>query len=161
MNVHPRRLGVSMAALVAVCAFGPANVTAARAATVISCAGISTFDIGNSLTTAGGVGGTWTASGDCGVIDTAGLPFGAFSFGPVGPNSSSYTYSGNCVEGTMSFTGGGVAHFVAGLFVLEAQANGRAAEWVGALIPSSAATVCKGTPGTTLTWSGPSQGNGV
>ena len=160
MKLRPRRLGACMAGLVAVCAFGPTSVTTARAATVISCVATSTFDIGNSLTAAGNVAGTWTSAGDCGVVDTAGVPFGAFTFGPVGPTSIPYTYSGTCSEGSMSFSGG-VGLFVAGVFLLETQTNGRTAEWVGALTPSSAGSVCKGTPGTTLSWSGPSQGNGV
>jgi hypothetical protein len=154
------RLSSCFAALASVCVLGPASVTTAQAGVVDSCVATSTFDIGNSLTAAGGVPGTWTRAGDCGVVDTGGLPFGAVTFGPGSFVSVPYTYSGTCYEGSMSFTGG-IAVFVAGFFVAETQANGRIAEWVGALVPSSAGTVCKGAPGSALTWSGPSQGNGI
>jgi hypothetical protein len=161
MKLRPRRLGACMAALVAVCVFAPTNVTPARAASAISCAGGVSLDIGNSLTSPSTpVAGTWTASGECAVADTSNSPLLTVTGQPAA--SLTYNYQGTCFLGTMNFANNDwTGVFVAGLFAIERQASGRFAEWVGAVVPSNATQVCKGTPGTSMVWTGKAEGNGI
>ena len=135
-------------------------MTTAHAATVIGCAGDTSLDIGNSTTSGTPFIGTWTVGpSTCAFVDSSGGVFGAVTVEEPPTFTASYTYSGTCAEGTMSF-GTGIGVFVAGLFVIEGQQNGRALEYVGALHPATAVGLCTGTPAT-MTWKGVAAGTGV
>lgn len=69
--------------------------------------------------------------------------------------SLTYTYSGNCVEGTFSFTSGGIALFIGGVLIGEAQSGGAVTSFVAAGAPLGITVPCRGSSTSTIIWGAP------
>jgi hypothetical protein len=128
------------------------GVQHAAAASAKDCTGQYSIQIPDSLSmvTALPSSDSWVRT--CASVDTAATPpiWGDVTVNPD-TNSNSFVYTGNCVEGTISFSDGGFGVFIAGVVVIVNP--GLQQQFTAVTAPSGAA--CLATSSTTLrTWSG-------
>lgn len=130
------------------------GVRTAHASDLTACFGITSFTIADTLSTETVPGVVAWGPRTCADVTILGLPFNGIVVGPSS-GSSPYVYNGMCLEGTMQFPNGGIGVFVGGVEVLEVQAGGSAAVFVGVSVPTPLAVPCLGPFGSTITWAGP------
>ncbi len=127
------------------------GIRPAAASTATECVGTYSLVVPNTLATFVTITALDNAAGSC-VGETVNGSSSLLNVTTPGPwgSSNPVTYTGDCVEGSVSYGDGGGGVFLAGLLVV---ANPRGAAFVAVLTPPSAP--CMGAPGSTLTWSGP------
>jgi hypothetical protein len=152
-----RRVAVAVMGVAAVTVSQLIGVHPAHASSVVACPGTFTITLPATIGTV--TAQTYTASdaGSCATVDDAGSPpvFGDVTVGPRN-DSNAFTYTGNCAEGSLTFSDGGGGIFLAGIVVLF---NGHPGAFVGVVTPSG--TPCQGGLGSTMTWTGVGDWNAV
>lgn len=145
-----RRIAVAGLVLVVVTSLQLVSIRPAGAVAVAECAGTYTINIPDTIESTTVVGDTDNWSLSCGVVNPSANPIvGAVQVFPY-VTGNSFTYTGNCVRGALSFSTGGGGLFIAGVVLLD---NVASAHVVTALVKPNG-TPCEGMTGSTRSWNG-------
>src|SRR5258708_39485465 len=122
-------------AIAAACAVIPlAQPPAAHALTsATACPGLYTLTVSDSIANGAPMSGTASWQNTCATVAPTAPLFGEVT---VVPNngSNAYTYTGNCVAGTISYANGTTGVFVGGVAVIETTGPGAAAQGLVAVL---------------------------
>jgi hypothetical protein len=144
-------VGVAAALVASPAAFG--SVIVGHATTTWACVAQMSWTTSDSLSSGTLTGQSFFAGpATCAQGNTSPINAGVAH---VATYSLGYTYSGNCVEGTFSFTSGGIALFVGGILVGESQSGGEVGSFVAVGTPLGLTVPCRGSGGSSIIWGAP------